>query len=95
MHSKFLTNSRLFMIEKTLQKVGMKVTHLNMIKAICNKPMATHSSIPAWKISWTEESAGYSPLGHKEEDTTEQLCAESLKHFRVTISPYLFKRNII
>ena len=68
MHNKFLTNSGLFMIKKkkTLQKVGMKVTYLNIIKAICNKPMATHSSIPAWKISCTEESAGYGPLGHKE-----------------------------
>ena len=23
--------------------------------------MATHSSIPAWKISWTEDPVGYSP----------------------------------
>ena len=34
--------------------------------------MATHSSILAWKIPWTEEP-GYSPWGHKESDTTEQL----------------------
>ena len=27
--------------------------------------MATHSSILAWKISWTEEPAGYRPWGHK------------------------------
>ena len=33
--------------------------------------MATHSSIPAWKIPWTEEPGGYSPQGHKESDTTE------------------------
>ena len=31
--------------------------------------MATHSSIPAWRISWTEEPG--SPEGHKESDTTE------------------------
>ena len=36
--------------------------------------MATHSSILAWRIPWTEESlVGYSPRGHKEADTTEQL----------------------
>ena len=35
--------------------------------------MATHSSILAWKIAWTEEPGGYSPWGHKESDPTEQL----------------------
>ena len=29
------------------------------------KEMATHSSILAWEIPWTEESGGYSPCGHK------------------------------
>ena len=29
------------------------------------KEMATHSSILAWRISWTEELAGYSPWGRK------------------------------
>ena len=37
------------------------------------KEMATHSSILAWKIPWTEDLVGYSPRGHKESDTTEQL----------------------
>ena len=32
--------------------------------------MATHSSILAWRIPWTEEPGGYSPWGHKETDTT-------------------------
>ena len=27
------------------------------------KEMATHSSIPAWRIPWTEELGGYSPWG--------------------------------
>ena len=35
--------------------------------------MATHSSILAWRIPWTEELAGCSPWGLKESDTTEQL----------------------
>ena len=35
--------------------------------------MATHSSILAWKSSWTGSLASYSPWGHKEADTTEQL----------------------
>ena len=35
------------------------------------KGMVTHSSILAWKISWTESLVGYSPWGNKESDTTE------------------------
>ena len=35
------------------------------------KPMATHSSVLAWRIPWTEELAGYRPWGHKESDMTE------------------------
>ena len=33
--------------------------------------MATHSSILAWRIPWTEEPGGYSPWGIKESHTTE------------------------
>ena len=36
------------------------------------KEMATHSSILAWRIPWTEEPGSYSPWGHKESDTTER-----------------------
>ena len=35
--------------------------------------MATHSSILAWRIPWTEETGGYSPWGCKELDMNEQL----------------------
>ena len=35
--------------------------------------MATHSSILARRIPWTEKPGGYSPWGHKESDRTEQL----------------------
>ena len=34
------------------------------------KEMATHSSILAWEMSWTESLLGYSPWGSKELDTT-------------------------
>ena len=27
------------------------------------KEMATHSSVPAWRISWTEEPGGLQPMG--------------------------------
>ena len=35
------------------------------------KEMATHSSILAWRIPWTEESGGLQSMGHKESDTTD------------------------
>ena len=36
------------------------------------KETATHSSILAWRIPWTEEPGGlYSPWGRKESDMTE------------------------
>ena len=33
--------------------------------------MATHSSVLAWKIPWTEETIGLQSKGHKESDMTE------------------------
>ena len=38
--------------------------------------MASHSSIPAWRIQWTEKPAGYSPQGCKEADVTEATLAQ-------------------
>ena len=43
------------------------------------KEMATHSSILAWRIPWTEELGGLQSTGRKELDTTEQL------HFHLTL----------
>ena len=37
------------------------------------KEMATHSSVLAQEIPWTEDPGGYSPWGHKESDTTQLL----------------------
>ena len=37
------------------------------------RKMATHCSILAWRISWTEELGGLQSWGCKESDTTEQL----------------------
>ena len=52
--------------------------------------MATHSSILAWRIPWTEDPVGNSPTGLKESDMTEQLSThitllaifKSLKSFK-------------
>ena len=39
---------------------------------LLEKGMATHSSLLAWRIPWTEDRVGYSPWTHKESDMTEQ-----------------------
>ena len=44
--------------------------------------MATHSSILAWKISWTEEPGGLQSMGCKESDTTERLTLTNLSPIR-------------
>ena len=40
---------------------------------LLEKKMATHSSILAWTIPWTEEPIDCSPWDHKESGTTERL----------------------
>ena len=45
--------------------------------------MATHSSILAWKIPWTEEPGGLKSMGSEESDPTEHACTQlrdSFKH---------------
>ena len=43
------------------------------------KEMATHSSVPAWRIPGQRSLAGYSSWGHTEWDMTEQLSLSTLK----------------
>ena len=63
--------------------------------------MATHSSIRAWKILWTEEPGGYSPQGHRESDTTEvtqhahmYACPKSKETLWLKILEFLINKNI-
>ena len=44
------------------------------------KGMATHSSVLAWRIPWTEEPGGCGPRGRKKLDTTEQLTHYYMEH---------------
>ena len=52
---------------------------------LLEKGMATHSSILAWRIPWTEEAGGLQSWACEESDTTEPLtlslsdCEHSLK----------------
>ena len=41
--------------------------------------MATHSSILAWKIPWTEEPGGLQSWGHKESDTIEHVAHTQIR----------------
>ena len=45
------------------------------------KGIATHSSILAWRIPWTEEPGSLEFMGSQELDTTEQLNHHSGAHF--------------
>ena len=44
-----------------------------VVKIPLKKGMATHSSVLAWRIPWTEEPGGLQSTGLQESDTTEQL----------------------
>ena len=39
--------------------------------------MATHCSVLAWRIPWTEEPGELQSMGHKESDTTERLSTHT------------------
>ena len=44
------------------------------------KVMATHSSIFAWEVPWTEEPGGLQSMGSQEMDRTEQLNNNIQRH---------------
>ena len=48
------------------------------------KETATHSSILAWRMPWTETLGGLQSVGCKELDTTEQLSTHTCKHMSMT-----------
>ena len=41
------------------------------------KEMATHSSILAWKMLWTEDPGGLESMGSQKSNTTEQLSMQT------------------
>ena len=62
------------------------------------KGMATHSSVLAWRIPWTEEPGGLQSMGSQKSqmsDTTEQLthrgmvCTEVPVHYNTTLVFFL------
>ena len=43
------------------------------------KKKAAHSNFLAWKVLWLADPVGYSPWGHRESDTIEQLTLSLFK----------------
>ena len=58
---------------------------------LLEKGKATHSSMPAWKIPWTEEPGGLESMGLKESDATKQLTHCNFIKTMQPLSP-LFKK---
>ena len=61
----------------------MQETQEAQVRSLCwedplEEGVATHSSILAWRIPWTEESGGYSPWGPKELDMAEQMNTQHM-----------------
>ena len=54
--------------------------HLIKLRGRSEKAMATHSSILAWEIPWTEEPGRLQSMGSRRSDTTERL------HFHFSLS---------
>ena len=50
------------------------------------KEVATHSSVLAWRIPWTQEPGRLQSTGHKESDTTERLRFHALEKEMATNS---------
>ena len=50
------------------------------------KKMATHSSILAWRIPWTEEPGRLQSMESQESDTTEQLNYHHREELRMKAS---------
>ena len=59
-------------MQETACNAGDQVASLDLEDPL-EKEMATHSSILAWKIQWTEESGVLQSTGLQELDTTERL----------------------
>ena len=79
--SEYFNLSSLYMLSfATSSLVAQMVKHLPTMRETwvqslgrkdLEKEMATHSSILAWRIPWTEEPGGLQSMGFTESDTTE------------------------
>ena len=65
-------NLKIMNINYNSYRIFIIKLHVNIYTCIytLEKEMATHSSILAWEIPWTEEPTGYSPWDRKKSDMT-------------------------
>ena len=61
------------------------------IKNLLEEGRATHSSILAWRIPWTEEPGSYNPCSHKVWDITERLSTHSTGYKRLQLQQIFLK----
>ena len=74
--SKLFTPIQMLVAQTVKNPPAMQDTQVQSLsqEESLEKGMATHSSILAWRIPWTEEPGRlHRPWGHKELDMTEQL----------------------
>ena len=57
--------------------------------------IATHSSIRAWKIPWTEEPRGLQSMGCNELDLTEQLSTCEERQVCVQVTSVQLSRSVM
>ena len=57
--------------------------------------MATHSSILAWRIPWTEEPGRLQSMGCKESDTIEELNTHTYFKIKVTVESESFGHSVV
>ena len=50
--------------------------------------MATHSSVLAWRIPWTEQPSGLLPRGGAKSHTPLSTCAHMLSYVQFFASPW-------
>ena len=64
-------------LSKDLRANAGNAGSIPVLERSLEKEMATHSSILAWEIPWTEEPVGYSLKSQKESGTTKRLSSSS------------------
>ena len=57
------------------------------------KEMATHSSVLAWEVPWTEEPGGLQSMGSQESDMTEHTCTQFIMDMVITIHVFKLERT--
>ena len=55
--------------------------------------MTTHSSIPAWRIPWTEEAGGLQSMGSQESDTVEAIQQAHTLILNFLLNVFVKKRH--